>query len=480
MKNHDRAQNVLPMNEYTGMRAFNKLYVVSLALIGLAFILSRLPLINIGFGLDADAWRIAGTAFDLRHHLSYHTSRFPGYPLPELVNSLIIDHGWLATNSLTMLISLATVIIFVHILRILDFPNKRLLIVTYAFLPILWINSTNTMDYMWSLCFILLTWLFILKRKWMVAGVMFGLAMGSRPHAVVLALPFIYLCHSISFSKKDTMKFVVAAIIVALLLFLPLFWTYGLKFFKRYPARTDLMQIGYMMIRHFGLPAIVMLVIGVSLSLRNLRSIVAQHNVADIFIASAVLFAIASFAAMPYHIEYMIIFMPFILMCVYRIFSRPLLIILSMLLISHAFVTIGSFKHLGNRQLKIRLTEQGAVFRNIEARKQQLTFAHNLERAHIDEHSVVVVGPYLPVVAYLNERTSSAEDTKKLYDPNQSQAWVKDFEHDITYHYMLTPEELRKLTQRSYKIYYIEGVRELTIQTYDYDLADHETTYLDL
>ena len=55
-----------------------------------SFILSRIPLLNLGFGADADAWRIANSAFDLRYSHIYHTSRFPGYPLPEYVNSIVI------------------------------------------------------------------------------------------------------------------------------------------------------------------------------------------------------------------------------------------------------------------------------------------------------------------------------------------------------------------------------------------------------
>lgn len=126
----------------------------------LSFVLSRIPLLNLGFGIDADAWRIANSAFDLWNSHVYHTSRFPGYLLPEYVNSLIIDHGWIATNSMTMILSLISVIFFARILKDLNVKNKGLLVLTYAFLPVLWINSTNTMDYMWALTFIVIAWFF--------------------------------------------------------------------------------------------------------------------------------------------------------------------------------------------------------------------------------------------------------------------------------------------------------------------------------
>lgn len=128
------------------------------------FLLSRIPFLNLGFRVDPDAWRIAGSAFDLSYFHVYHPSRFPGYLFPEYFNALLIHYGWIATNAATMVISLISVVVFAKILNELNVKNRGgVLVITYAFLPILWINSTVTIDYMWALAFILLTWLFILN-----------------------------------------------------------------------------------------------------------------------------------------------------------------------------------------------------------------------------------------------------------------------------------------------------------------------------
>ena len=37
-------------------------------------IFSRVWLLDLGYGLDADAWRIANSAFDMRYHGIYHAS----------------------------------------------------------------------------------------------------------------------------------------------------------------------------------------------------------------------------------------------------------------------------------------------------------------------------------------------------------------------------------------------------------------------
>jgi len=224
--------------------------------LGLLFILSRIPLLNLGFGSDPDAWRIAGSAFDLHYFGIYHPSRFPGYPLPEFFNSLIINYGWLATNAATVILSLISVYVFARILKELNIKNKGLLVVTYAFLPILWINSAITMDYMWALAFILLTWFFIIRKQYALAGLMMGLAIGSRITSLILILPFIYLILAENKEIKKIMYFFVTTCATALILFLPLYLQYGLNFVSYYPTQTGMDFIWYDMTYYFGILAI--------------------------------------------------------------------------------------------------------------------------------------------------------------------------------------------------------------------------------
>ncbi|MBE0431971.1 hypothetical protein IBX73_00745 [candidate division WOR-3 bacterium] len=460
-------------HQLTRIRESGPTQVWYMLVLAACFVGSRLPMLFLGFGLDPDAWRIANTSFDLRYHLAYHTSRFPGYPVPEFVNSLAITRGWAATNTLTMLLSLVSVFILERIAGILAIRNRNLLIFTYAFLPILWINSTNTMDYMWSLCFILLTWLLILKHRWLVAGIAMGLAIGSRPQAAILALPFIYLCYSISGGKRRTIEFLVSSVITTFLLFAPLVSTYGLSFVKAYPVSTDVLQIGYMAIRHFGLPAISMLILTVLLSYRDLHNTVAQHNTRDVFFLLALLLALASFIAIDGHVEYVIIFIPFALMFIYQTCRRPLLIILSVLLISHAFITVGSFKHLGEKRLQVRIFGPGAIFNNIEARRTQLSYGRELANTDIPARSVVIAGTWLPVLANLDADVSSCAGAKRMYDCNRPRAGVRDFNRDVCYRYLAGIDEIAAMKNDNYHIFYIDGAVELTARTYGFDLALH-------
>ena len=452
----------------------------NLFLLIFVFIISRLPLLNLGFGLDADAWRIANSAFDIRHHGIYHASRFPGYPFVEFLNALIIDFGWVATNSLTMLLSLISVITFVRILKSINYQKGALLIITYAFLPLLWQNSTNTMDYMPALGFIMFVWLFLLHRKWIIAGLIMGLACASRPQAAFFTLPFVFLIYRHDGSIKEVTRFLLASLFATGILFSPLFLTYGWSFFRHYPTQTTIFQMGYQAIKHFGLTAMLSLLVLIMTSWRGLRTVIAEHNSNDTFIMLCVLVVLISFAITPYHLEYIILAIPFALILLDRIGKRPLVILFSVFLLLHAFVTIVGFQHTTAGTITTRLIAQGAINVRATERKQQLAIAQNLIRTGVADHSVVIAGPWLPILAHLDDNVSSTKGTKKMYDSNQPHEGVRNFQRDISYRYLLSLDELKELRDKNYQVYYITGIREFTKEIHGYDLDDYDAVSLSI
>ena len=138
-----------------------------LAFLGLAmaYVASRAPFVNIGFGTDPDAWRVAQSGYWLWDQHSFYPSRLPGYPIPEFASAAVIKGDWLATNSLTVLVSLVGLWFFARIVRELGLPNRGLLVAGFAFTPLLWINSMTTMDYMWALTFILGSYYCLIKER---------------------------------------------------------------------------------------------------------------------------------------------------------------------------------------------------------------------------------------------------------------------------------------------------------------------------
>ncbi len=444
------------------------------------YLLSRIPLLNLGFGLDQDAWRIANTAFDLRFTHTYHTSRFPGYPLPEFINSLFINHGWLATNSLTMVLFFISIIFFVQIIKTLNIKNMGLLILTYTFCPILWINSANTMDYTWSLTFIIIAWFLILKRKYVIAGIMMGLALGSRLPNAVLVFPFLYLIFEKSKGTKDRAHFLITAVLTTLLLFFPLFLIYRLRFLLLLPMKmkTNIWIIGYYGIKNFSLLAIIFGLTLFIASFKNLYRTVIQKDKETVFLLLGVISVIILFLIAPYQIEYLIPAIPFGLLLFNKLFKKEFIVLFCFLLLLYAFVSIGSFHHLGKRKIIARLIGDGAIAENIKEKKEQFKFVNYLMTTEVKDHSVVIISSWLPVLSYLDENVSFKQGIKMIGDGNSPQEGVWNFKQDIWYRYLVLPDELKELREKGYNIYCLKEIRDYAKKLHGFDLEDYDCIYL--
>ncbi len=472
--NMPKIQGIERLTEIDWLKPPNIFFLIVL------FVFLRIPMLFLGFGLDPDAWRIANSAFDLRYHLTYHASRFPGYPLPELVNSLLINFGWTATNSLTMLLSLLSVITFGSLLRSNGFNNKGLLTATYAFTPLLWINSTNSMEYMWALSLVMFSWFFLTRKKYIVGGIMMGLALGSRPQAIFFLVPFFFLLIANGVKKGDIFKFALSFLAVSGMLFLPLILTYGFTFIRHYPPRTTVLHTVYQAIKYFGLPSLIVLAALSITSLKALSTMLVKRKTNDMFILLAAVTVCASFAITPYHFEYLIPLIPFGLILMSRIGKKPLFILLCCCILLHSFLSVGSIQTTGTGSFRVRAVDSGAVLNNIEERREQISTIMRLSARELDQRSVVIAGPWLPIIAYLDDNVSSAMGEKRMYDSNISGQGVWNFQHNIWYRYLIDLDELNKLLKKGFKIQYIDRIREYTTEVYGYDLNEYGAVFLEI
>lgn len=447
-----------------------------------SFILSRVPLLNLGFGIDADGWSVANSAFELRHSHIYYPSRFPGYPVTEYFNSLIIDQGWLATNTLTMLLSLISVIFFAKVLKNLNVANKGLLVLTYAFFPILWINSTNIMDYMWALTFIIIAWFFILEKKFTVAGVIMGLAVGSRITSIILILPFIYLIWNENKRIKDIIYFITAMVIISFILFLPLFIQYGLKFLTYYSSSMTIRTWFLMAMRNgIGLigrlPALFGFIM-LLLSLKVLLKKVIEKDKNTLFLVSAILLIFIIFLKAPYEPEYLIPTIPFGLLLLNKICRKELFVIFCALLLLNSFVSfpIMERNNKGIYEFSAPIND-GLIKNDIDNRNEQMGSVQKLMSANIN-HSVVIIGDDLPILFYLDENVSYSKSAKTMKNSSSNKIW--NFEKDILYEYLISLDELQDFQSRGYACYYINGIDKYTKDRYNYDLNQYNCMYINV
>ncbi|MCZ7399448.1 MAG: hypothetical protein O8C62_07185 [Candidatus Methanoperedens sp.] len=351
--------------------------VIYLALI---FFISRLPFIALGFSAftnptDQDVLAVVNSAYLLRYDHTYTVSRFPGYPLYEFVNALFIGGGWIATNTATLVVSFVCVIIFARILNLFKIKNKALLVFTFAFIPIIWINSAITMDYMWSLMFIMLGVYLVFLGKYPMAGIAIGLAIGSRFTSAFMIIPLFFWALQKKEKIKDIMIFVYSAMGTALVVFLPVFYKYKLEilqgsgFLSTTPIRNPTSMItgqalGNIAMDLFGLAALIFLIFSVLLTFKN-KPASKNKDLLNFCWLTIIIFTLLYFI-FPYKVAYLIPIVPWSIVVINENLKKTFTVIICVLLLLNGIVSI---KVINEEKLPAVKFDSGIVLQNYEERK---------------------------------------------------------------------------------------------------------------
>lgn len=215
---------------------------------------SRIYQLFFGFGLDADSWSLAASAkkiaIDWRF---YEASRLPGYPIPEHLFALafkIFGLGFLQANLVAFLFGLLSTIgvwLLSKKLRV----NPFMPTFAFAFHPIILIASTEAMDYIVGVSFIIWSLYFYIKGRLLVSGALLGLATGSRITLAVAAVAFVL--DMIRSQRKGLLIFewIVAFAVVSTLSFAPVFLTYGTQFLSYSHTKINLFAALYRLMHEF-------------------------------------------------------------------------------------------------------------------------------------------------------------------------------------------------------------------------------------
>lgn len=339
----------------------------------LIFFISRAPFIALGFSTftsptDQDVLAVVNSAYLLRYEHIYAVSRFPGSPFYEIINSLLIGGGWMATNAATAIVSFVCVILFGKILNIFEIKNKALILVTFAFIPVIWINSTITMDYMWSMMFLLLAFYLMFREKYNYSGIALSFAIGSRITSSVMVLPILFWMLHKKNDMKTTCAFLGTTIISSLVIFSPVLYTYGFDFLRYYPREILPSEVLYgITTQVFSMPA--MLVFFIAL----ITAIDIPKNDDSYKLSLLVIFIYALlFIYHPSKPAYLIPALPWGLITLSKSFHRAIVIILCILIILNGIVSV----EIQNNGEMIKI-ENGSVLKNYEERKPSILQSEN-------------------------------------------------------------------------------------------------------
>jgi hypothetical protein len=207
--------------------------------------ISRLPFLNAGYGGEEDAWGLILTAKKIATTGQYEVSRLPGHPVQEFIYAAVSNRPAWELNLITAVFSVLATGFFMLNLIMMGIRPWLPAGIAFAFVPVVFINSSNVMDYLWAQAFIMAAFYFLQWHQPRWCGLMLGIAAGCRITSIAMLLPFCYWIYDKE-KKKQSFTGMAAMMAVAVVTFLivyyPVYSRYGIQFFDytaRIPAPAD-------------------------------------------------------------------------------------------------------------------------------------------------------------------------------------------------------------------------------------------------
>jgi hypothetical protein len=421
----------------------------------LVVLASRLPFLTPGYGVDPDATSVISAAQRIAETHTYHASRCPCYPVPEIAYAGIQCGGPVACNLVTALLSVAAFLLVVAVFRFYQSPDALLSGFAFAFIPVIYVNSVNSMDYLWAMAFLMGAVYGVLRRRGVLAGVCLGLAIGCRITSGAMILPLLLLWPSNPDKKSygAMIRFAAVALATAAILFLPPFWQCGFGFFafyeNGYPAWRDVVRravvevwgpVGTVTI------LVVLLIAGCGIVLRKPRTVPSiPPNAASARQiggwALAVGLYLAAFLRLPHEAGYLIPATPFVLLLLARWLPRRFFQAICLVLMISPFVGFSEKKGL----------TEGAILAD-----------HRLRRAVEDE-----------IDGILRRTEQLPPRSLVVAGPSQTRLLIKaspETRRRVEFADLIDRKSLNQYLAQGYTLYYLSTLREENLQARGLDL----------
>jgi hypothetical protein len=438
-------------------------------LVAALYVASRLPLLLVGFGSDADAWSVAANAPDLVLHGRYHPSRFPGHPLHEGLYSLaIVAGGPLTANVLSLLLSAAVLALVWWSARRLDSATPAWLVLALAVQPLFWITSADSTDFMLAALLGLAGLLLAEEDHATAAGVAIGLATATRIESAAFVVPALVLLRHARLRSASVFA------LVALVCYLPVLrlgagagdpadilvphlsvWAHVVTFATALWAATGLV------------PGLVLIGL-LAASVPRARAVLAARDP----MAWSALWLIAAYGAAtlvhPTKPTYYLPILPVCLLALGRCAAPRWQAALALAFLSYAFVYPDVVDRKQGRLVFGFRWNNGLVVKDWIARWDAAGAAASIDRNR-PRPAVVVLAYWLPMwkVDHPEARAVDALASGLPLDPRTNEARV-DHDGSLLCHKLdrASAERLGSTRQLAFG----EGVDEFMLQTYGYDL----------
>jgi len=468
-------------------RALNFDFTQPLAFAALAvlYAVSRAPFLNISYGTDPDAWRVALTGYWLWNHQEYYPSRMPGYPVPEFGSALVIKGGALATNSLTLLISIVGLWYFAQIASKLALPHRAVIVIAFAFTPLLWINSMTTMDYMWALTFALGAYYFLIQRNSVLAGIMLGLAIGSRSTSALMLVPLLaYMWRD--GQKQEIRPFVVALTAVSLVAWAPGYWRYGPGMLTFYDAKVGYLNVLRLLGKDtLGLFGSIAVLLAVAISLPRLARLpldFLRDKHVMVWVLAIAVTALA-FARLPHEAAYLIPVYPFAFFLMAKYFQKWVLTGAIAVVLLAGWVDLTSpGEEINSEAFTNASIGKGLVLSNRETMLNQKRYVEDIRAFNLPT-TVVSLGFIYPqfAVTYRDElQLDILEKDENSISQLSDKGKAVDAARNMVYVWLLDWDDFKKLQREGYQFANTLDAGRSTAGIYDYRPALLGSRVIDL
>jgi hypothetical protein len=442
------------MDTGRSLRPFHRRELAGLGLLLLVVFATRVPWLAAGYGIDPDCSRVIIAARHIAQTGEYESSRGPAYPVHEYMVAAVVRGGPVFTNGLSALFGCVAVLFFALSLRRLGVRAYLLPSLLLAFVPVVYVNCTSTIDYIPALAFVLAATYFTIAGRPLVSGVLLGLAIGTRVTSGAMLLPlalWVALEDTQGRRVRDIATLTVAALSTGFLVFLPAMFKYGTAFFAFadwtvYPELDKVLLLGVTGVwgysaRTVAAVALLLFFLGGLLALDRLTTRSSRHAV--LVSSIVVILYVSAFLRAPFEAGYLIPLVPFVLLILCLLYPPAYLRVVSVALLPAFLLAPGEHDP----------AKPAAILHDHRIREQrQLQTTRILEKVNtLPEGAILVAAWELPQILV---NLSKAEQEKYIY-----------------IYFITSDEQLREYQRLGHDVYFLEGLDYYNLQIYQVDLV---------
>ncbi|MCC7130573.1 MAG: hypothetical protein IT297_09275 [Anaerolineae bacterium] len=363
----------------------------------LSWIISVMPLTWLGYGSDGDAWSVAKAAKTIYLTRQYVRSRSTGFPLFEVTVTPLVNIGqWYLSNLLPLLFG---IMIFMALIRLSEkgvFRHPKITLFSFMFLPVMVKNATSTMDYLPALALLIWAYVCLIEHRWVVAGLLIGIACGFRPTSALFVIPATIYTYIETKKSFQVFQILLISFISGVIAYSPALFKYGISIpygSIKLDQQTMILITGYNFLRLFGIVQSLVLMVCFAVIIQQ---IIINKNFTSFFlfhITNILVWAVL-FLFLPDEPEYLLPMIPSVIFILDRYLSRKIFLYVSLILLSYHIIQVDALGgRSGDRYIKVAF-KNGFTVRDIQDRVLKLSIREAANKYVTSTKTVLMYGKH--------------------------------------------------------------------------------------